>query len=54
MVGIPYFLHIFNGLCFYAGDINIFLHRQCNGGFIDIRHVYVQLNRGAMANMYLN
>ena len=35
-------------------DINIFLHRQCNGGFIDISHLYTQKNRGAIANMYLN
>ena len=29
------------GYVFKFGDMNIFLHRQCNGGFIDIHHVYV-------------
>ena len=44
MVGIPYFFSFIPsmGYVFKFGDMNIFLHRLCNGGFIDIHHVYVQ------------
>ena len=44
MVGIPCFFSFIPsmGCDFMFGDINIFLHRQCNGDFIDISHVYVQ------------
>ena len=39
-VGIPYF-SIINSMSyvFMFGDINIFLHSQWNGGFIDMRYV---------------